>query len=106
MPTYAYVCNNCHHQFDAFQSITAKPLRECPACGKNALRRLIGTGAGIIFKGSGFYYTDYRSEGYKNAAKSETGSSTSKTTDKKSEAKSETATVAKSEPKEPKKKSA
>jgi len=106
MPTYAYVCNNCHHQFDAFQSITAKPLRECPACGKNALRRLIGTGAGIIFKGSGFYCTDYRSEGYKNAAKSETGSSTSKTTDKKSEAKSETATVAKSEPKEPKKKSA
>ena len=106
MPTYAYVCNNCHHQFDAFQSITAKPLRECPACGKNALRRLIGTGAGITFKGSGFYCTDYRSEGYKNAAKSETGSSTSKTTDKKSEAKSETATVAKSEPKEPKKKSA
>ena len=65
MPTYAYVCQNCHHEFDAFQSITAKPLRKCPACGQAALKRLIGSGAGIIFKGSGFYCTDYRSDGYK-----------------------------------------
>jgi putative FmdB family regulatory protein len=105
MPTYAYVCGNCHHEFDAFQSITAKPLRECPACGKNALRRLIGTGAGIIFKGSGFYCTDYRSDGYKNAAKSETGgSSTGKAAEKKPDAKSETTSETKSEPKEPNKK--
>ena len=73
MPTYAYVCDKCHHEFDAFQSITAKPLRECPACGKKALRRLIGTGAGIIFKGSGFYCTDYRSDGYKKTASSDAG---------------------------------
>ncbi len=73
MPTYAYKCENCHHEFDAFQSITAKPLRECPACGQNTLKRLIGCGAGIIFKGSGFYCTDYRSDGYKTAAKSDTG---------------------------------
>ena len=49
MPTYAYVCQKCHHEFDAFQSITAKPLRACPACGQTALKRLIGSGAGIIF---------------------------------------------------------
>jgi len=106
MPTYAYVCNNCHHEFDAFQSITAKPLRECPACGKNTLKRLIGTGAGIIFKGSGFYCTDYRSDGYKSAAKSETSSSSSKAAEKKPDAKSETTSETKSETKEPKKKSA
>ncbi len=105
MPTYAYVCNNCHHEFDAFQSITAKPLRECPACGKNALKRLIGTGAGIIFKGSGFYCTDYRSDGYKSAAKSESSSSSSgKAAEKKPDAKSESTSETKSEPKEPKKK--
>ncbi len=105
MPTYGYVCNNCHHEFDAFQSITAKPLRECPACGKNALRRLIGTGAGIIFTGSGFYCTDYRSDGYKSAAKSESSSSSaSKAAEKKSDAKSEPISETKSEPKEPRKK--
>ncbi len=105
MPTYGYVCNNCHHEFDAFQSITAKPLRQCPACGKNTLKRLIGTGAGIIFKGSGFYCTDYRSDGYKSAAKSETSSSSSsKAPEKKPDAKSETTSETKSETKEPKKK--
>ncbi len=107
MPTYAYVCDDCHHEFDAFQSITAKPLRECPACGKKALRRLIGTGAGIIFKGSGFYCTDYRSDGYKSAAKSETSSSSSSASnasEKKPDAKSESTSETKSEPKEPKKK--
>jgi putative FmdB family regulatory protein len=106
MPTYAYVCGNCHHEFDAFQSITAKPLRACPACGRTALKRLIGTGAGIIFKGSGFYCTDYRSDGYKTAAKSEAGGSKDKAAEKKTEAKSETKSEAKSEPKEPKKKTA
>ena len=93
MPTYAYVCEDCGHQFDEFQSITAKPLRKCPACGKAALRRLIGTGAGIIFKGSGFHCTDYRSDGYKKAASGETGATSAKTGDKK-ETKPDTKSVA------------
>ncbi len=65
MPTYAYKCDHCEHEFDLFQSITAKTLRKCPECARFKLRRLIGTGAGIIFKGAGFYETDYRSESYK-----------------------------------------
>ena len=65
MPTYAYKCDNCEHEFEQFQSITAKSLRKCPECTRFRLRRLIGTGAGIIFRGSGFYETDYRSESYK-----------------------------------------
>jgi len=60
MPTYDYRCDACRHEFDAFQSITDSPLKKCPKCGKNKLRRLIGAGAGIIFKGSGFYETDYK----------------------------------------------
>ncbi len=71
MPTYDYVCRQCGHEFEQSQSITAQPLRTCPACGKRALQRLIGTGGGIIFKGSGFYQTDYRSESYKKAAEAE-----------------------------------
>lgn len=71
MPTYEYICDNCGHEFEQLQSITAKPLRKCPACGKNKLKRLIGAGAGVIFKGSGFYETDYRSEGYKKQRESE-----------------------------------
>ena len=69
MPTYEYECDKCGHRFEQFQGITAKPLHKCPKCGKSTLRRLIGTGAGLIFKGSGFYATDYRSEQYKQAAK-------------------------------------
>jgi len=71
MPTYEYACEACGDEFERFQSITARPLRKCPKCGKNKLQRLIGTGAGIIFKGSGFYETDYRSESYKKGAESE-----------------------------------
>jgi putative FmdB family regulatory protein len=71
MPTYDYVCGSCGHRFEEFQPMTAKALRKCPKCGKPALERLIGVGAGIIFKGSGFYETDYRSEGYKKAAEAE-----------------------------------
>ena len=71
MPTYGYICEKCGYEFDEFQSITAKPLRKCPECGRNSLKRLIGAGAGFIFKGSGFYQTDYRSEGYKKAAEKE-----------------------------------
>ncbi len=105
MPTYAYVCQNCQHEFDAFQSIKAKPLRVCPACGQTALKRLIGSGAGIIFKGSGFYCTDYRSDGYKSAASADTGSK-SKSGEKKPDTKPAVTSEAKSEPKEPKKKTA
>jgi putative FmdB family regulatory protein len=71
MPTYEYICESCGNQLEQFQSITAKPLRKCPACGKNKLKRLIGAGAGVIFKGTGFYATDYRSEGYKKKSESE-----------------------------------
>ena len=60
MPTYDYVCDACRHQFESFQSITDAPLRKCPQCGRKKLRRLIGPGAAIVFKGSGFYITDYR----------------------------------------------
>ena len=71
MPTYDYICESCGSRFEQFQSITAKPLRKCSKCGKNKLKRLIGAGAGVIFKGSGFYETDYRSEGYKKAQEGE-----------------------------------
>lgn len=74
MPTYEYQCSACGHRFEKFQSITAAPVKKCPECGKSKVQRLIGTGAGLIFKGSGFYITDYRSEGYKNSAKADSGS--------------------------------
>jgi len=71
MPTYEYQCDACGHRFDQFQSIMAEALRKCPACGKARLRRLIGTGGAVIFKGGGFYETDYRSEGYRKAEEAE-----------------------------------
>ncbi|HRK31847.1 MAG TPA: zinc ribbon domain-containing protein [Tepidisphaeraceae bacterium] len=71
MPTYDYKCEKCEHAFEAFQSITAAPLKKCPSCKKPKLRRLIGTGAALLFKGDGFYITDYRSEKYKEAAKAD-----------------------------------
>ena len=73
MPTYEYKCDACGHGFERFQSITAAPVKKCPECGKSKVRRLIGTGAGLIFKGSGFYITDYRDAGYKDKAKAEAG---------------------------------
>lgn len=82
MPTYEYRCDACGHEMEEFQSMTAKPLKKCPECGKNKLVRLIGTGAGIIFKGSGFYETDYRSDSYKESAKAETDAATPKKEDK------------------------
>src|SRR5947209_1335729 len=71
MPTYEYHCDACEHDLEEFQSINDKPLKKCPKCGKPKLRRIFGTGAAILFKGSGFYETDYRSESYKAAAKAE-----------------------------------
>ena len=68
MPTYDYECEKCGHTFEKFQSIKAPAIRKCPSCGKMSVRRLIGPGAGVIFKGSGFYSTDYRSESYRTAA--------------------------------------
>jgi len=75
MPTYDYVCDACQHSFEQFQSIKDEPLVKCPECGRRKLRRLIGPGAAIVFKGSGFYQTDYRSESYKKAAAAEKTSS-------------------------------
>ncbi len=90
MPTYDYKCDNCGHELETFQSITAKPLRKCPDCGKLKLKRLLGTGAGLIFKGSGFYETDYRSDSYKKGAESEKPKADTTKTETKKETKSET----------------
>jgi putative FmdB family regulatory protein len=72
MPTYEYRCPECRNQFEKFQKMSDEPIAECPACGARAERRLSG-GAGFLFKGSGFYITDYRSDSYKKAAGSESG---------------------------------
>ena len=71
MPTYDYKCGACDHAWELFQSIKAEPEKKCPSCGKKKAKRLIGTGAGLIFKGSGFYITDYRSKSYTDAAKAD-----------------------------------
>jgi len=81
MPTYEYLCNACGNRFEKFQSMTSAPIKQCPKCKRNKVRRLISAGAGLIFKGSGFYITDYRSEGYKERAKAEAGGE-SKTSEK------------------------
>jgi len=78
MPTYEYACAACGHKFEEFQSITAPAVKKCPVCKKNKVQRLISTGGGFIFKGSGFYITDYRSDAYKNAAKSDTAPAAAK----------------------------
>ncbi len=87
MPTYDYECNACNHAFEMFQSITAKHIRKCPECGKLKVKRLIGAGSTIIFKGSGFYQTDYRSEEYKSRQKAEKKSSTADKIDSKAKKK-------------------
>ncbi len=90
MPTYEYICSKCNHEFEFSQSIKDPALTVCPkeACarkpwGKGKVKRAIGAGAGLIFKGSGFYITDYRSENYKESAKKEAGASTPAKTDAK-----------------------
>jgi putative FmdB family regulatory protein len=87
MPTYEYICGNCGYEFEHFQSITAQVLRKCPECGKTSLKRLIGCGSGVIFKGTGFYETDYRSEGYKKDKESEKKTTTKDATKKEPETK-------------------
>ena len=73
MPTYDYVCDGCGHAFELFQSMTENTKKTCPKCKKPKLRRLIGAGGAIMFKGSGFYKTDYRSESYKKGAAADSG---------------------------------
>jgi len=90
MPTYDYRCDACGHELELFQSITESPKRKCPKCGKLKLQRVIGTGAGIIFKGSGFYETDYRTDSYKKGAEAEkkqSSESSSSKSDSKSDSK-------------------
>lgn len=75
MPTYDYICDGCGHEFEAFESIKADPQKHCPKCDTDQLRRKIGAGAAVLFKGSGFYITDYRSDSYSKAAKADSSSS-------------------------------
>ena len=77
MPTYDYVCDACDHSFEAFQRIDEDVLTRCPECNKNKLRRLFGAGSGLLFKGSGFYETDYRSDSYKKRQKEDSPASSS-----------------------------
>ena len=88
MPTYDYECDACGHEFELFQSISAAVKRKCPECGRPKLRRLFGTGAAVVFKGSGFYQTDYRSESYKKAAEKDKKKTEKKTDPKSGETKS------------------
>lgn len=109
MPTYDYECDACGHRFELYQSISADPERKCPECKKLKLRRLIGTGAAVVFKGSGFYQTDYRSDSYKKsaAADSAPSSSTEKTSGEKASGEKATSDKPASKPAEsspPKKK--
>ena len=83
MPTYDYECDACGHSMELFQGINDPVKKKCPECGKNKLKRLFGTGAAIVFKGSGFYQTDYRSEGYKKAAAADSKTESSDKSDSK-----------------------
>ncbi len=96
MPTYEYVCKSCGNELELFQSMKDAPKRKCPKCGKNTLERKIGLGAAVIFKGSGFYQTDYRSEAYKKSAEAEKPAAKS---DGKTETKSESKNESKSDSK-------
>jgi putative FmdB family regulatory protein len=84
MPTYEYECQKCGHFFEVFQSIKDEPLKRCPNC-RGKLKRVVGAGANIIFKGSGFYQTDYRSENYKKGQKAEKSASEAPKPDSKSD---------------------
>lgn len=110
MPTYEYRCKACGHEFEEFQSITAPVLKKCPSCAKLKLERLIGIGSAVMFKGGGFYETDYRSESYKAAAKADSDASKPKSDsdsgskgESKSESKSDAKTESKSDAKTDKK---
>jgi len=111
MPTYEYICNKCGHTFETVQSITAKSLTVCPkdlcakkTWGKGKVKRAIGLGGGLIFKGSGFYITDYRSDKYKAAASKEAGSNSGSDSGKKESKSPASGTAAPAAPKTPPKK--
>ncbi|MCC9609106.1 zinc ribbon domain-containing protein [Blastopirellula sp. JC732] len=91
MPTYEYECDACQHQFEEFQNLSDDALTKCPKCKKKKLRRLFSTGGGLIFKGSGFYITDYRSDSYKKGASGDSSgsSASSSSSESKSSSKSE-----------------
>ena len=106
MPTYDYRCNACKHKFELFQSMTAKHIKVCPKCGQKQVERLIGTGAALLFKGSGFYQTDYRSDSYTKASDADKKASEPKTEttaegkgEQKSGTKAETKAESKTDPK-------
>lgn len=88
MPTYDYECDACGHKFEVYQGINDDKLKKCPECKKLKLRRLLGTGGAIMFKGSGFYQTDYRSESYKKAAAADRPAGSSESSSKSSDSKS------------------
>jgi putative FmdB family regulatory protein len=98
MPTYDYKCDSCEHEFELFQQMSANPIRKCPDCGQRKVRRLIGMGAGVIFKGSGFYETDYKRKksGGQGDAKA-AAEKTSADTPAKTEAKTDTKKAATAE---------
>jgi putative FmdB family regulatory protein len=99
MPTYDYQCEACGHAFELFQSMSAPVKRKCPECKKSKLKRLIGTGSGVLFKGSGFYETDYRSDSYKKAQKEDSSSKSSdKSKSGESKSKKESGTSGKKPP--------
>lgn len=104
MPTYDYECQACGHEMEVFQGINDPIKKKCPECGKNKLQRLFGTGAAIMFKGSGFYETDYRSDSYKKAAAADKKSKSESKSDSKSSSKKSDSKAKKSDSK-PKKKS-
>jgi putative FmdB family regulatory protein len=99
MPTYEYICSACGEHVEFFQKITDDPIKKCPACKKNKLERQFGTGAAIVFKGSGFYQTDYRSESYKKAVDKESKSGSESTASNSSETAPTSKTESKSESK-------
>lgn len=99
MPTYEYRCENCGNEIEVLQSIKDAPLTKCPKCGKETLKKMISGGAGLIFKGSGFYLTDYKNNKTSNTNTSSSKSSAAKTTDTKTESKSESKSETKTETK-------
>jgi len=98
MPTYEYHCTACDRRFERFQQMSDPPVRRCPFCRRGKVKRQLGTGAGIIFKGSGFYSTDYRSSGYRKAATAESQTASGKDGGEKPAAKAESTAPAKPEP--------
>src|SRR5437667_1560355 len=112
MPTYEYSCQKCGQNFETFQSMRDEPFRECPKelCrlpkwGHGKVKRLLGTGAGLIFKGSGFYTTDYRSQSYKEAAKKDSAPKTAEAGEKSAASKETTKTPSPAQAAAPEKKS-